>query len=37
MVGATVYMGASRAMTWLRFDDLLDGVAIHGTCSLWGL
>lgn len=37
MVGAAVYMGASRAMVWLRIDDPLDAVAIHGACGLWGL
>lgn len=37
MVGAAVYMGASRAMVWLRIDDPLDAVAIDDACGLWGL
>eukprot|EP00168_Porphyra_purpurea_P013596 TRINITY_DN3777_c0_g1_i1.p2 TRINITY_DN3777_c0_g1~~TRINITY_DN3777_c0_g1_i1.p2 ORF type:complete len:456 (+),score=153.70 TRINITY_DN3777_c0_g1_i1:420-1787(+) len=37
MVGAGVYVGASRLILRLRIDDPLDAVAIHGACGLWGL
>jgi ammonium transporter, Amt family len=37
IVGALIYWLVSRLMLWLRIDDPLDAVAVHGGCGLWGV
>merc|ERR1711871_966125 len=37
MVGAFVYTGWSNLMIFLRIDDVVDAVAVHGACGMWGV
>eukprot|EP00466_Bigelowiella_natans_P001692 jgi/Bigna1/89773/estExt_fgenesh1_pg.C_550065 len=37
LIGALVYMGASKAMVAMQLDDPVDAVAVHGACGLWGV
>ena len=37
VMGAFVYLGASKLMVYLRIDDPLDAFAVHGACGFWGL
>eukprot|EP00929_Paragymnodinium_shiwhaense_P052191 TRINITY_DN2614_c0_g1_i3.p1 TRINITY_DN2614_c0_g1~~TRINITY_DN2614_c0_g1_i3.p1 ORF type:complete len:472 (+),score=91.68 TRINITY_DN2614_c0_g1_i3:101-1516(+) len=36
-VGALVYQGASMLMQKLKIDDVVDAVAVHGACGIWGV
>jgi len=37
LVGGCVYQGASTLMKKLQIDDVVDAVAVHGACGVWGL
>mmetsp|Transcript_29719 Transcript_29719/g.78911 ORF Transcript_29719/g.78911 Transcript_29719/m.78911 type:complete len:478 (-) Transcript_29719:112-1545(-) len=37
LVGGVSYQGVSMLMTWLELDDVVDAVAVHGACGLWGV
>eukprot|EP01023_Acetabularia_acetabulum_P057599 TRINITY_DN671_c0_g1_i1.p1 TRINITY_DN671_c0_g1~~TRINITY_DN671_c0_g1_i1.p1 ORF type:complete len:433 (+),score=100.21 TRINITY_DN671_c0_g1_i1:95-1300(+) len=38
MISGFVYVGASAlVLRWLKIDDPLDAVAVHGFCGIWGL
>lgn len=36
MIGAFVYLGASRLLKMLHIDDPLDACPLHGFCGIWG-
>jgi len=36
-VGGLVYQAASMLMVKLKVDDVVDAVAVHGACGLWGI
>ena len=35
-LGAFIYIGASNLMVYMKIDDPLDAIAIHGVCGMWG-
>jgi hypothetical protein len=37
MVGAVVYTSWSYFMLFLKIDDVVDAVAVHGACGMWGV
>lgn len=37
MIGAFVYTGWSKLMLLLKIDDVVDAVAVHGACGMWGV
>jgi Amt family ammonium transporter len=37
MVGAVVYTSWSNLMLLLKIDDVVDAVAVHGACGMWGV
>ena len=37
MIGALVYTGWSKLMLLLKIDDVVDAVAVHGACGMWGV
>jgi Amt family ammonium transporter len=37
MIGALVYIGASKLLLRLRIDDPVDASALHGACGIWGV
>jgi len=37
MIGALVYIGASKLLLRFRIDDPVDASALHGGCGLWGV
>lgn len=37
VIGAFVYLGASKLITFMKIDDPLDAFAVHGACGFWGL
>lgn len=37
LVGGVFYQGVSMFMKWLELDDVVDAVAVHGACGLWGV
>mmetsp|Transcript_39180 Transcript_39180/g.90476 ORF Transcript_39180/g.90476 Transcript_39180/m.90476 type:complete len:607 (-) Transcript_39180:187-2007(-) len=37
LVAGSVYQASSMYMLWLRVDDVVDAVAVHGACGLWGV
>ncbi len=37
MIGALVYIGASKLLVQLRIDDPVDASALHGACGIWGV
>merc|ERR1711937_409389 len=36
-VGGGVYQGTSMLIRRLKIDDVVDAVAVHGACGLWGV
>merc|ERR1712048_1051119 len=36
-VGGFVYQGSSMLQRRLKIDDVVDAVAVHGACGLWGI
>jgi len=36
-VGGLVYVGSSLIIRRLKIDDVVDAVAVHGACGLWGV
>jgi Amt family ammonium transporter len=36
-IGGATYFGASFLMKKLKLDDVVDAVAVHGACGLWGI
>ena len=37
IIGAFVYHGCSQLMLKLNIDDVVDAVAVHGACGMWGV
>jgi Amt family ammonium transporter len=37
LVGGVVYQATSMLMKVLKVDDVVDAVAVHGACGLWGI
>mmetsp|Transcript_14065 Transcript_14065/g.18413 ORF Transcript_14065/g.18413 Transcript_14065/m.18413 type:complete len:505 (+) Transcript_14065:165-1679(+) len=37
IIGALVYLGASKLMVMLKIDDPVDAIAVHGFGGIWGL
>eukprot|EP00929_Paragymnodinium_shiwhaense_P118182 TRINITY_DN8_c0_g1_i1.p1 TRINITY_DN8_c0_g1~~TRINITY_DN8_c0_g1_i1.p1 ORF type:complete len:386 (+),score=75.94 TRINITY_DN8_c0_g1_i1:769-1926(+) len=37
VVGGLVYQGTSMLMQKLKIDDVVDAVAVHGACGIWGV
>jgi len=36
-IGGGVYQGSSMLIRRLKIDDVVDAVAVHGACGLWGV
>jgi len=36
-VGGFVFQGTSMLMKRLKIDDVVDAIAVHGACGLWGV
>ena len=36
-VGAVVYLSWSNLMLYMHLDDVVDAVAVHGACGIWGV
>jgi Amt family ammonium transporter len=36
-VGGFVFQGTSMLMKILKIDDVVDAIAVHGACGLWGM
>jgi hypothetical protein len=36
-VGGLVFVGAKQLREWLQIDDVVDAIAVHGACGLWGV
>jgi Amt family ammonium transporter len=36
-IGAFVYVGTSAMMKMMKIDDVVDAVAVHGFCGIWGV
>merc|ERR1719222_1325924 len=36
-VGGLIYQAVSMLMVMLKVDDVVDAVAVHGACGLWGI
>eukprot|EP00929_Paragymnodinium_shiwhaense_P061188 TRINITY_DN3055_c0_g1_i5.p1 TRINITY_DN3055_c0_g1~~TRINITY_DN3055_c0_g1_i5.p1 ORF type:complete len:336 (-),score=77.31 TRINITY_DN3055_c0_g1_i5:452-1408(-) len=37
LIGGLVYQGTSMLMQRLKIDDVVDAVAVHGACGVWGV
>merc|ERR1719235_1611718 len=37
LIGGGVYQGTSMLMKQVKIDDVVDAVAVHGACGLWGV
>lgn len=37
IIGAFVYLGASKLMVKIGIDDPVDAIAVHGFCGMWGV
>eukprot|EP00929_Paragymnodinium_shiwhaense_P118184 TRINITY_DN8_c0_g1_i3.p1 TRINITY_DN8_c0_g1~~TRINITY_DN8_c0_g1_i3.p1 ORF type:complete len:373 (+),score=71.34 TRINITY_DN8_c0_g1_i3:769-1887(+) len=37
LLGGLIYQGASEAMQRMKLDDVVDAVAVHGACGIWGV
>lgn len=37
VIGAFIYLGASKLIEVMKVDDPLDAFAVHGACGFWGL